>query len=151
MAGAALLVAGITAYAAAVRTENVVETHPTYADALRGGARERGWLPDFVPATATAIREVHNLDSGEQWLRFVLPRAELDALAARVPAIPPGGAPARHRRPPRWSGTWVSEAGGPARDSVSHHQAAGRDGRLWCIVVDRRDSTVYGWTCRAGS
>jgi photosystem II stability/assembly factor-like uncharacterized protein len=112
LAGAVLLVAATAAYSAAVHTENVVESYPTYADAMRGGARERGWLPDFVPTTATAIREVHNLDSGEQWLRFALPPAELDALATRFRPVSPYQA-GSHRRPPRWSGRWVREAGMP--------------------------------------
>ncbi|MBB4634240.1 hypothetical protein [Longimicrobium terrae] len=143
IAGAVLLVAATALYSAAVRTENVVETHPTHADALRACARDRGWLPDFVPATATAIQEVHNLDSGGQWIRF--------ALAARVRPAPQDGA-GSHRRPPRWSGSWVRDADGDADgDAVSHHRAAGERGRLWCIVLDRRDSTVYGWMCGAGS
>lgn len=150
MAGAVLLVAATVVYSAAVHTENVIETYPTHADALRGGARNRGWLPGFVPSTATAIREVHNLDSGEQWLRFALPPAELDALAARILAIPTDKTPTWHRRPPRWSGSWVRVTGAADPQSISHHRT-GERGRVWCMVLDRRDSTVYGWTCGAES
>lgn len=149
MAGAALLVAMIVAYAAAVHTENVVESHPAHADALRAGMRERGWLPDFVPAAASGIREVHNLDSGAQWIRFALPPAELDALARRMPALSPDEAGSRVRRPPRWRGGWVALPG--VGDPASVHRAADQHGRSWCIVVDRHESTVYGWTCGAAS
>jgi hypothetical protein len=30
-----------------------------------------GWLPEFLPSTATNIREIHNLDSNRVWGSFV--------------------------------------------------------------------------------
>ena len=45
-------------------------TYATYGDAIAAGAQRRGWLPSFVPATATDIREVHDIDTNTQWLRF---------------------------------------------------------------------------------
>jgi hypothetical protein len=44
--------------------------YATYAAAKEDGAILRGWLPDFVPTSATDIRESHNLDSNEHWLTF---------------------------------------------------------------------------------
>lgn len=154
-AGAVLLVAAMGAYAAVVHTENVVETHATYADALAAGARDRGWLPDFVPATAFAIRDVHNLDSNGQWIRFAVPPAGIAPLANALPSLDPDDARARHRRPPRWRGSWTPEPGrhpvAGARASLSYHSTDDQHGRVWCVAVNRLESTVYGWTCgRAG-
>ena len=34
------------------------------------GRRQRGWLPAWLPKTATRIHESHNLDTNEIWLMF---------------------------------------------------------------------------------
>lgn len=40
------------------------------AAVVRDGAIQRGWIPDFLPESAANIREFHDLDSNETWLRF---------------------------------------------------------------------------------
>jgi hypothetical protein len=39
-------------------------------EAQRDGVFERGWLPDWLPASATDIREIHNLDTNEGAFSF---------------------------------------------------------------------------------
>jgi hypothetical protein len=47
----------------------------TYADAKRAGALGPGkWLPAFLPASATEIREEHDIDTNELWVAFTLGR-----------------------------------------------------------------------------
>jgi len=43
------------------------------AEAEAEGAIARGWVPEWLPATASNIREVHNLDTNESALAFSLP------------------------------------------------------------------------------
>lgn len=45
-------------------------TYGTYSDAVGRGAFESGWLPREMPRSAENIVEVHNVDSGEMWVRF---------------------------------------------------------------------------------
>jgi len=51
-------------------SEQVEEAYPTWAEAQRAGAAERGWIPAFVPSSARDIRESHDLDSNRQTLQF---------------------------------------------------------------------------------
>jgi hypothetical protein len=53
------------------RMETVEQTYPTYDAATKAGAVGRDkWIPDFLPQSATDIRERHNLDTNEIWLTF---------------------------------------------------------------------------------
>ena len=44
--------------------------YASFAEAKADGAITRGWIPSFVPESAHDIRESHNLDTNEQWIRF---------------------------------------------------------------------------------
>jgi len=52
-------------------SEQAEEAYPTWAEAQRAGAVERGWVPAFVPRSAREIRDSHDLDSNRQTLFFV--------------------------------------------------------------------------------
>jgi hypothetical protein len=45
-------------------------TYSSFAEASKKGAFELGWLPHALPKSAIEIVEVHNVDSGEIWMRF---------------------------------------------------------------------------------
>ncbi|TQM16867.1 hypothetical protein FB548_0235 [Pseudoxanthomonas sp. 3HH-4] len=47
--------------------------YPTTAAAIADGAITRGWVPEWIPVTATNLREVHNLDTNVSALTFDLP------------------------------------------------------------------------------
>ena len=58
------------------------ESHyPTFAAAVADGAVARGWVPDMLPADATDIREMHDLDTEEVWIRFTSGAAALGDMA----------------------------------------------------------------------
>lgn len=61
-------------------SEQVEETYPTWAEAQRAGAVERGWIPTFVPESAREIRDSHDLDSNRQTLFFVAPPSDVEAM-----------------------------------------------------------------------
>jgi hypothetical protein len=44
--------------------------YASLADAERDGAMDRGWIPDFLPASAHNIRERHHVSGGETWCAF---------------------------------------------------------------------------------
>jgi hypothetical protein len=75
---------------------DVMEEHfATWADAERAGAVERGWIPAFVPKSATNIREVHNIDTNAQTLEFNFRGSDVQGMVAglhRVSAEDQGSA-----------------------------------------------------------
>lgn len=58
-----------------------------WAEAQANGAVERGWMPAFVPRSATDLRERHDLDSNAQTLSFVVKPQEVEAMTARLPLL----------------------------------------------------------------
>lgn len=62
--------------------EQIDETYPTYADAERAGAVERGWIPAFVPLSASDIVDSHDLDTNRQKLQFKLPPSAINEMVA---------------------------------------------------------------------
>ena len=64
------------------------ERYDTYAEARDAGMIERGWMPDFVPTSATDIHDVHDLDTNAQTLIFSVPTSEVPATTARFRPAP---------------------------------------------------------------
>ncbi|MGB7371540.1 hypothetical protein [Erythrobacter sp.] len=60
--------------------EQIDETYPTYADARSAGAVERGWVPAFVPMSASDIVDSHDLDTNRQTLLFKLPSSAMSEM-----------------------------------------------------------------------
>lgn len=97
-----LLLGGGVAISYWLDGEKVEEVYPSYRSAVRAGSIERGWLPHFLPPSATDIREVHDLDTNEGWTTFSFDesgRRQLEGNLLRV-----GGAPEWPgvRRPDTW-------------------------------------------------
>lgn len=133
-------------------TEDVVNTYATYEEADRDGANRRGWMPAYVPRRAHEIREVHNLDSNRQWLRFRLPEADARAMVRRMQPLSDAEARSSAQKPPRWRGPWIPTLERPAllsrRGDLSllHDAAPGLGAR--CVAVEWDEpATVYAWSC----
>lgn len=47
--------------------------YASFSDAQIDGAISRGWIPAWLPTTATAIAEAHNLDTNHFMVRFSFP------------------------------------------------------------------------------
>lgn len=62
-----LLLAGLSACIAAEEVENSFDN---YGQAVDAGMIERGWIPAWLPETAVAIHEKHNLDTNASLLFF---------------------------------------------------------------------------------
>jgi hypothetical protein len=54
---------------------NMYVVYDTYSDAKKDEAIQRGWIPIWVPVTATNIHEAHNLDTNSRALSFTAPKA----------------------------------------------------------------------------
>ena len=78
--------------------------YATLADAVADGAVTRGWVPEWVPASARELQESHDLDTNESWLTFTFDAADADFPNAprrgtgepiRTQQIPPASEDAR--------------------------------------------------------
>ncbi len=65
------------------RLENPKSTYATYEDIIAAGAIKRGWVPEFIPQSATNIVEQHNIDTNDGFLSFNAPELELEALKSK--------------------------------------------------------------------
>ena len=129
--------------------------YATYAEAERQGAVRRGWIPAYVPRSATDIAEAHDLDANTQRLRFRLPPSDLPALLAQLEPLPPGAPLPRALSAPALGGDWPLALTGHARTrdaGISVYLARDASAAARCVAVAHARATVYAWSCagRAG-
>ena len=49
------------------------ESYSDMNEAIKDGAIDRGWIPEWIPKTAINIKELHNLDTNQSALAFDIP------------------------------------------------------------------------------
>lgn len=130
--------------------ETVTQSYATHAEAAADSAIARGWIPAFVPATATEIKEAHDIDTNERWLRFRIPAGDTAFLATRLPL----SADAREgRKPPRFFGDWAYELNDPPgmtpRSSLVYFRFEDSVSGASCGALDSRNWFVYARSCTA--
>jgi hypothetical protein len=146
-----LLAAGLVMHV----EETPVAEYKTFAEAQADDAIGRGWLPTFLPASATDIREIHNLDTNARWLSFHAPSGDLRRMVqsfkalsyteARRTALP---------RPWRVGGTWPPELSEPLiatpRDTelLAYYRASDARSRDdLCMAVEWPTGRAWAWSC----
>lgn len=50
--------------------ENPESSFATYEELKASGLIERGWIPEYLPKSATEIRESHDIDTNSGWASF---------------------------------------------------------------------------------
>ena len=134
--------------------ERPVATYATRAEAEAAGAFARGWLPAFLPPSTRAIRDVHDLDTDERWLRFEADSAELATLAARLAPLAWGVARRSAARRPLAAGMdWPPEFAERQLVTARSTRLLGyyRDATEYCLAIEWRTGRAWGWSCaRAG-
>lgn len=60
------------------------ERFSTWSEAKHARAVERGWIPPFVPTSARDIHDVHDVDTNEQKLTFILTPAAIDTMVTSI-------------------------------------------------------------------
>ena len=101
------------------RSETIESQYESFAAASEGRFGTGGWMPDYVPPSATQIRAAQNLDTNRQWICFRLPPEDLASLLAqgtRVTTLPGS-------RAPFWLSWWPGDIEGRLRFGHSHHSA----------------------------
>ena len=61
-------------------TDIIEEYYTNYADVVKSGDLEKGWIPSFLPESAYDIYDKHNLDTNEIWIRFHFNKIDLTEL-----------------------------------------------------------------------
>lgn len=105
-------------------------TYATLKQARNEGVIDRGWLPDFLPLSATNIHEKHNSEQNTVIASFSFdPATDLAAVLRNAEELPASAMPAV--RPPRIGGKerWFPEA----IFAGKLHQLAPPGFRLWRI------------------
>ncbi|HSD21922.1 MAG TPA: hypothetical protein VLC54_17860 [Anaeromyxobacter sp.] len=131
-------------------SEQVEARYASYADAVHEGAVHRGWIPTYVPPSATEIVEVHNLDTNAQLLRFQAPPEALKAMTSRLTGVPSEKVPA----PPSYlslpkGGLWRRGLGsGTLPQGMSVYRAHLESGGVHCVAIDTQHFVAYAWTWR---
>jgi len=92
-------------------TDDVLDaSYASRSEVEADGAIARGWVPEWLPAEATHIREVHNVHSSESALAFRLPRG-----AGWRPPSPCQPATRSKPRAPRFNREWIPKLDGRAK------------------------------------
>lgn len=67
-------------------TDRIESAYASMDEAVAAGAVERGWVPGFLPSSSTQIREIHDLDTNEVWLRFNYSREDHESFVGELSA-----------------------------------------------------------------
>lgn len=131
---AALVAVAVTTYTALSSGEVVEERYATWEEARLAGAVEEGWIPPFVPRSATDLRDLHDIDSNLQILRFQAPTEDLEAMVGPMTVVEGVDLP------PLPQGYEIPEMG------VTLYRVDGPP-PLRCIAVSSAASLAVMWTC----
>ncbi|KRD32144.1 hypothetical protein ASE35_14500 [Lysobacter sp. Root916] len=135
--------------------EVLSETYATYSEAATKRAFESGWLPKEMPRSARSIVEVHNVDTGELWLRFRYGSGDIAGLLANCAARPALDLPDRRRTQrstPWWPEYLAKDSQGPSPMPLGLYSCPkmSHAGSIYPagIAVDRETETVWYWITR---
>jgi hypothetical protein len=123
-----------------------------FSEALADGAIQRGWLPEWVPPSASEIHLQVNLDTNRQCLRFNLPSADLPSLRGEFAPMSQAEIEDLNAEcdfdPGWWFEGLIQQQ--PANDAALYadlyRASVSRAGLQLVIAIDRTGSAVYVWT-----
>jgi hypothetical protein len=124
--------------------------YPTYAAAVQAGAVKSGWVPEMVPKTAIDLREQHDIDSNDVWLRFTLPSADKGQIFNNLKKLSDADIMKIKIRYPRKSDWWFE---GLIQQSPANDNALNSDiytfkchnEKNGYIAFERNSLKVYYW------
>ena len=96
-------------------------SYKNFADAEQHGAIERGWIPNWIPGSATDIRELHDLDTNESMMAFELPPGAAWDLPSNCVKVS-----YNEVQPPRFRSSWWPSAK-EQKSAYDFHRCAGDD------------------------
>jgi hypothetical protein len=129
-------------------------TYATYEVMVVDGAMARGWIPAFVPPSATDFEECHNLDTNASWLRFSVPKEALPNIKAQLSVVGRDAVMFPKYPPGEWRVRWPHELTEGGSESVrysihtydytSNVGGVKRSERDF-VAIDESSGTVWHW------
>lgn len=123
------------------RLETPESSFPDVQAAVAAGAVERGWVPAFLAPSAKELRERHDLDTNEVWLRYSFGEEAFVVGACR-------NADAAHIAKPRksagqwWPDTLTQKTPSEGHSSSFEYYQCTNGG---FIAADHQTTTAYYW------
>jgi len=129
------------------------ERYATLAEAEAAGALRRGWIPEFLPASAVEIEEVHDLETNLGWIRFRAAAGDIRVMIDSARPISLGHLSDEDLLIPRPPRDWPSELKRPlmATPRANFKLYTARDSHASrCIALLEAAEMVWVWNCAAG-
>jgi hypothetical protein len=124
--------------------------YPDLASYEADGVNSRAWLPDSLPPSAKDIREAHDIDTNESWIRFQFARAD-SALLTKWYTPTSWSAVSAPRDAGWWVRWWDLPTGDASRRELAVYIDESAPQSPLCLAVNWKAATAYGWSCaRAG-
>jgi hypothetical protein len=115
-------------------------TYRSHVEAQRTGAFSAGFVPEFLPRSATSIRETHEPGSGATLVRFQFGASDLSALRSACSAVPPDSqSPAQ----PAFSASVAWWPASLASGSLERFRCGSAPDSF--LLLDLTSSTAYYW------
>jgi len=122
--------------------ERVESHYATFRDLERASAGARSWMPEWLPESATDIREWHDLDTNSTLVAFTVPNA--------TPTLLSGCKPFRFTANPGSASWWPTD---DSFASLKHFEceertsfAGGRiETRRAGVALDQARNRLYFW------
>ena len=119
--------------------------YPRVRDAQADGAIDRGWVPSQLPASASDVREWHDLDTNRGFGRVTIDAVDAAWVRQHYMPIPPGTqlVVREQRGDPDW---WPQ----PLRGTLDHAMLQARGISLFqaqgfSFAMDASSQTLYFW------
>jgi hypothetical protein len=100
-----VLCVGLISILLACRSDHRESFYPSLADADKEGAITRGWIPDFLPGSSQAIREVHEISPSKEWCSFEFLPTDSQGLRKNLKSV--NALPPSVRRVPNPGVSWL--------------------------------------------
>ena len=121
--------------------ETPESSYDDMADARKKGGIDRGWIPEWLPASTYAIREVHSIDSNLQLLAFRMAPAQAWPLPNRCQQMA-----AEDVASMPFSRRWAPGIDELRQTHEFHRCPATHAGDGWFIATDPKRASVVMWT-----
>lgn len=126
------VIASLWLFGCSERPESHFPTREAAAELIK-----RGWIPEWLPASATNIYEFHDLDTNEVWLRFAYAKTDVPPFESLCYSV---------NRPPHMRSAgkawWLKRADGERESALVTYDCSVEGGRL---AVDHEALVAYYW------
>ena len=122
--------------------ETFEERYPTVKAAEQAGAIQRGWIPHWIPPSATDIAEVHNVDTNYRLLAFSYDSYATDTFLKACSPLDPKNVTLPIWAPVKW---WPEELrhGSVAPGHLKLFSCGDTDREF--LAIDEKAKRAFGW------